>query len=140
MKHWSTRPKLIAAAVSVVFLGAVAMGSAQPRGADEPVTRDRLAGARLTAIDKSHSWTFTQKTFVLASGKKNIPADLVKALLGPDRKASRIEGKWDLRPGVLTLSAISADGKQAQKDAKLKVEPAGLIRVNIGKEQYNFGN
>jgi len=143
MEQWTTWRTLVRSAVSLAFVSAVSMGLAQEPlpGGDAPITRARLAGARLESIDTSHSWAFKEKGFVLASGtKKDIPADLLKALLGPERKARRIEGQWDMdeEEGVLILTAISADGKQGQKEVRLKIGPAGPVRANVGKEQYNI--
>ena len=78
--------------------------------------------------------------FVLASGRKEIPAEFLTVFLGPGRKTPRIEGQWDLdeKQGVLILTVASAKGMQGKKEVKLKISPAGLIRANIGKEQYNI--
>jgi uncharacterized protein (TIGR03067 family) len=110
-----------------------------PPGGEAPVTQARLSRACLDAINGSHSWFFRGKHFVL-TGKQELPTPLVEAMVGPGRAASRIEGQWSLDDrGSLVLTGISADGKQVTKEARLKIEPAGLLRANIEKgAQYNI--
>jgi uncharacterized protein (TIGR03067 family) len=89
----------------------------------------------------NHEWFFRGKKFILAKDDKGeIPASLLQALLGPNRKASRIVGEWDLDTdkGQLVLTGLVADGKPGPKEVRLGISTAGLIRVNLEKaEQYN---
>jgi RNA polymerase sigma factor (sigma-70 family) len=104
-----------------------------PPGGDAPITRDRLTRACL--LGDQHVWYFRGKKFILAADKGQLPAGLVRALLGPDGKAARILGKWDLdtEKGQLVLTALVADGKRGPKEARLGISPAGKVRVNIDK-------
>jgi RNA polymerase sigma factor (sigma-70 family) len=109
-------------------------------GGDGVIARERFSRAYVDAIKGSHAWCFKGKRFILAGGDEDIPADLVRALLGPDRKASRIVGEWDLdRDGShLLLTSVSAGGKPGVKEVKLGISPAGLLRVNLENGgQYN---
>lgn len=103
---------------------------------------ERLKGSQLTPIRKDQNWSFTflDESFVLESGKEPLPSDLQVAFLGPDQKASTIEGKWRLEEGnrVLVFSAIQANGKKRSGEVKLAIEPAGVLRVNMGDYQYNI--
>jgi hypothetical protein len=131
---------------SVLACGCAASSTGRAKaaapGAEVPVTRARLAdAARWEAINRSHSWMFKDEEFVLVATEKNeIPAALRKALLGADREAARVVGKWalDAKAGLLVLTAITAGDKPGEKEVKLKIGPAGAIRINIDNEQYNF--
>jgi RNA polymerase sigma factor (sigma-70 family) len=109
-----------------------------PPGGDAPVTRARLT--RACVFWGNHAWYFRGKRFILTDDKGELPADLVRALLGPDRKAARITGAWDLdtNKGQLVLTALVADSKPGPKEVRLGISPAGAVRVNIEKAgQYN---
>jgi RNA polymerase sigma factor (sigma-70 family) len=113
-------------------------------GGDAPVTRVRLTRACLWGIARDdHDWYFKGKKFILTGDKGKVPADLARVLLGPDRKAARVTGEWDLDAdkGQLVLTALVVDGKPGPKEVRLGISPAGLIRVNIEKlGQYNVAS
>jgi hypothetical protein len=102
---------------------------------------ERFKVCRLDPIVRDAKWYFSLKDdqFVLECGGDKLPAELQKAFLEPDEKASRIEGKWQLVDGnnKMVFSNILVDGKQRAGDVSFRIEPAGLIRVNIGSHQYN---
>jgi uncharacterized protein (TIGR03067 family) len=109
-----------------------------PPGGNATLTRARLTRAYLPG--NQHAWFFKGKQFILVSDKGEIPAGLLQALLGPDGKASRIRGDWDLdlEKGQLVLTSLVADGKPGLKEVRLAISTAGLVRVNLEKaEQYN---
>jgi RNA polymerase sigma factor (sigma-70 family) len=109
-----------------------------PPGGDAPVTKARLNRACVSGND--HTWYFKGKQFILVGDKGMLPASVLQALLGPDRKSSRIFGQWDLdtEKAQLVLKSLVADGKPGPKEVRLGISPAGLLRVNIEKAgQYN---
>lgn len=111
-----------------------------PPGGEAPITAQRFARTYVSAINNSHHWYFKGNRFVLMADAGGIPADLLKALLGPDRKADRVTGEWALNEARthIVFSAIVADEKPGVKEAKLEVTPAGLMRVNLKSGgQYN---
>jgi uncharacterized protein (TIGR03067 family) len=88
-----------------------------------------------------HAWYFRGKEFILAADKGELPAGLVRALLGPGGKAARIRGEWDLDADKqqLVLTGVVADGRSGPKEARLGISPAGAVRVNIENAgQYNL--
>jgi hypothetical protein len=98
-----------------------------------------LIQSRLNSIRDEGNWTFTGEPprFVLTAGKNPLPENLLKALLGPGRSASRIEGRWGLgKEWKLILTEIVGDGKAGLKEARLDISTAGKLRINIGGEQY----
>ena len=114
-------------------------GRRLPPGGDAPVTQARLSRACLHA--DQHAWYFRGKQFILAADKGELPTGLAQALLGPEGKAARIVGAWDLDAvkGQLVLTALVADGKPGPKEVRLGIGPAGLIRVNVEKAgQYDL--
>lgn len=102
---------------------------------------ERFKACRLDPIVRDAKWHFYLKEdqFVLECGGDKLPTELQKAFLEPEGKASRIEGKWQLVDGnnKMVFSNILVDGKQRAGDVSFRIEPAGLIRVNIGILQYN---
>lgn len=111
-----------------------------PPGGDAPITAQRFVRTYVDAIDSSHHWYFKGNHFVLVADAGGIPADLLKALLGPDRKADRVTGEWALNEARthMVFTAIVAGEQSGVKEAKLGITPAGLIRVNLeGGGQYN---
>jgi hypothetical protein len=99
----------------------------------------QLTGARLESALADGDWLFTDKHFVFEVDGKQLPEDLVKALLGPDQIASRIEGNWRLEGGdhVLVLSNIRSEGKEGPAHVKLNIQLNGA-QVYLGEHQYNI--
>jgi uncharacterized protein (TIGR03067 family) len=111
-----------------------------PPGGNAAINPERFSRTYADAINNSHQWFFKGKKFVLAAGDGAIPPDLLKALLGPDRKSDRVTGEWALNPARthMIFTAVVVDGKPGLKEARLGISPAGLLRVNLeGGGQYN---
>jgi hypothetical protein len=70
--------------------------------------------------------------------KGPIPRDVLETVLGVGKKAEKIEARWDLAAGKLTLIKIRADGKPGFKDVTLHPFRTGpnVVRVVIGGTQY----
>jgi uncharacterized protein (TIGR03067 family) len=102
-------------------------------GGDAPITRARFTRAWLSG--KEHTWYFRGKQFILVAAKGELPAVLVRAMLGRDAKVVRLRGRWDLDTdkGQLVLSAVAADGKPGPKEVRLGISPAGRLCVHIEK-------
>jgi|SRR5579872_862952 len=102
----------------------------------------RLMDARLVPIKKGADWfwSFNNGKFVLQAGKEPLPDDLANALLGLGRPASSIEGSWRLEDDnrLLILEEMRCDGKKIDREVKLKLEPAGPRRVNLGTFLYTI--
>ena len=90
---------------------------------------------------EKHAWFLKGTHFLLVADNGEVPAALLRALLGPDRMASRIRGQWDLdvNKGQLVLTNVEADGKPGLKEVRLGISPAGAVRVNLENGgQYNL--
>lgn len=127
-------------ALLAILVGAVGCESRPTIGGDSPVTARRLAGARLTDIGDTVAWTFDETSVAIENQGEPLPADLVLELLGDGSQVLRIDAAWrlDEAAGLLRLSNVKADGRQVVDEAGLAVRPAGQIRVDIGRRQYNL--
>jgi hypothetical protein len=124
-------------------LGKAAMPEAHPGLASPPVELmiSRMRVSRLQSIRKDGDWTFSDTEFVLVAGGKPLPADLLKAILGPGESATRIEGKWRIENDnhVLVLSDIRSDGKEIKEEARLEIVPLESVpNVIIGSHEYTY--
>jgi hypothetical protein len=102
---------------------------------------ERFKACRLDPIVRDAKWYFSlkQERFVLECGNERLPAELQKAFLDSDDKACRVEGNWQLVDGnqKLMFSHLVVDGKPRGGEVTFPIEPAGLMRVNLGSHQYN---
>lgn len=129
--------------VCVVITGLTLLGGCQrppTTGGDSPVTTARLTGSRLTDIGQNLSWTFDDTTVVIENRGQPLPQDFVQELLRNDTAPIRVEAVWryDEKSSVLRLSDATADGQRIAAELVVPIEPAGHVRVNLGKRQYNL--
>ncbi len=114
----------------------------QVGGSSMPVDVERLTGSSLTYIGGSPSivWEFTSDSFTLTIEGEPPPNELFEALLGPGRTASRMTGGWHFAPDTkgLMFTQINAGDESGVDEVRLSIEPAGLVRVNLGALQYNI--
>jgi len=139
---------------SVLLVLALACGCADTNGGGDPhpappggtsaFEGERLAASRLVDIraDPKITWTFDPERFEV-SCDGGLPADITRPLLGEERPASRIGGRWrvgaargDDTHSALLLDVTGADGTVA-RSVELPLEAAGAVRCNLGERQYN---
>jgi hypothetical protein len=111
-----------------------------PIGGDYPaVTAERLAGStssqRTGQHDFDFTWSFAASSFV--NEGIAIPTDLIAAMLGPDEKASSIEGTWEIRDGIIHFFVTTKDAEQA-RDCSMRIYSTGPIRIETSEAQYVF--
>jgi hypothetical protein len=137
-----SRPRHVWFALSFALAACAADQPPTPGSSSRPVTAQRLRESRLEHIqsDPSMVWTFSEKTFVLVLGGRTVPTKLVETLMGSADRVARVEGAWrlDEDKGELVLSDVTGDGKPGRKSARLRTSPAGLIRIDLGDDQYNI--
>jgi hypothetical protein len=117
----------------------------QAKGAQREVPVDDLA-ARLpgSRLEGAGEWSFSATGFVLMAAAEPIPVDLAGALLGPNRTAGRIEGRWRLdaadRPlgGTLVLTGIRGDGLPGLDEAKVPIVVKGRRWVVVAGHEYDL--
>jgi hypothetical protein len=120
--------------------------SAAPRkvqvgGVDTPIDTNRLTNARLLSVgDPQIEWVFKDSDFSVDSGDKTLPKDLSEPLLGAGLSGTRVEGKWrlDAVKSELVLTELRSGDQPGQAGATLPILPAGAVRANLGKRQYNI--
>lgn len=98
----------------------------------------RLVGSELEGDGR---WSFAVDHFVLAeSNGRPLPDDLLTALLGPNRRAHRIEGRWRIEDNdwMIVFTDIRGDGKEGRPQARLTLAPADRVRLNLGNHPYNI--
>jgi hypothetical protein len=109
-------------------------------GGDRPVTTKRLIGAKLEyhRDDRKLIWAFTERDFVLVIGGKKAPLILLEKLTGSRDVVSRVQGSWRLdEKNDQLILCVKDVGTKDQREVKLPIHPAGLVRVNLGDYQYN---
>jgi hypothetical protein len=87
--------------------------------------------------------TFTADHFEIKGAGVRIPRDVLETVLGAGKKAEKIEGRWDLADGKLTLTEIRADGRPGFKDVALRPFRTGpnnrwFTRFDVGGTQYHL--
>jgi hypothetical protein len=134
----------------------------EPRGPPQDLSRKlmerSLTDARLVPPNDEGEWSFTATAFVLQAGKTPIAPDLLTALLGPGKSATRVEGKWRLEDaigapiaqyiGAMVLTDIRGDVQDGLKEARLEThaverhDPDGTwldgTAVNIAGREYKI--
>jgi hypothetical protein len=114
------------------------------------VSRTDLVGSFLESIDGDHEWSFERypdgdetssrrkSVFTVRAKEKSLPAALVKALTNSDDPRDRIQGEWDLdeASGTLFLTPSVVENKPSRR-VKVRVRPAGDLRISLGGLQYN---
>ncbi len=126
-------------AVGVVLL--IGCGrSPVPVGGNYPaVTPERLTGSTSSQRTGQHhfdfTWTFDATSFVIEGSA--IPTDLITVMLGPDEKAAKIEGTWEIRDGVIHFFVDTKDAEPA-RDCSMRIYSTGPIRIESSEAQYVF--
>ncbi len=104
----------------------------------DPVSADRLRGARLSYIKRGLVWTFDAETVTIVADPGPLPQDLVERLLGKAAAVTRITAKWRCDGRTLELTDLASGEIASPGPVKLAIATAGPIRVNLGDgRQYN---
>jgi hypothetical protein len=87
--------------------------------------------------------TFTADHFQMKGAGGPIPAEVLATVLGAGKKAEKIEGRWDLAAGKLTLTEIRADGRPGSQEVVLRPFRTGpnsrwFTRFDVGGTQYHL--
>lgn len=111
-----------------------------PLGSNYPaVTPERLNGStsshRTGQHDFEFTWTFNATSFVIEG--RAIPTDLIAAMLGPDEKATKIEGAWEIRDGIIHFVVDTEDTEPA-RECSMRIYSTGPIRIESLEAQYVF--
>ena len=114
--------------------------SPAPVGGSYPaVTPERLTGStssqRTGQHDFEFTWTFDATSFVIEGNA--IPSDLITAMLGPDVKATKIEGAWEIRDGIIHFVVDTEDTEPA-RECSMRIYSTGPIRIESSAAQYVF--
>lgn len=111
-----------------------------PVGGNYPaVTPQRLTGStsshRTGQHDFDFTWTFDATSFVIEGSA--LPTDLITAMLGPDDKATKIEGTWEIRDGIIHFFVNTKDAKPGS-NCSMRIYSTGPIRIETSEAQYVF--
>jgi hypothetical protein len=107
-----------------------------------PVAKSQLLGEFTCSATGSKRAYFrlacTDDRFEMKGDKGPIPREVLETVLGVGKKAEKIEARWDLAAGKLTLIEIRADGKFGFQNVTLHPFRTGpnIVRVVIGGTQY----
>jgi hypothetical protein len=142
---------LIQAAGPTSTLPAASAGQrakSMPRmGGYGPVVKEELYGEHtcLAAGNKPAQFqlTLTPDHFEMKGAGGPIPPEVLQTVLGEGKKAEKIEGRWDLAAGKLTLTEIRADSRPGYKDVVLRPFRTGpnsrwFTRFDVGGTQYHL--
>lgn len=114
-----------------------------PTGGDYgPVPASRFRGKHLvfatgTSGDK-FIWEFSGDRFKISGDDGPIPGDAVFTILGKGQVAKAIDGRWTVDEQGLTLTGITADGKDGYKNVTLRPFQTPVVRVDLNGTQYVF--
>ena len=107
---------------------------------DRAITVERLIGASLRQIGREPRvvWHFGVTRFRVELGE-NPPGDLARRFVGRPKSATRIEGKWRLEEAKdqLVLYDLVGEDFKMSSEVILPILPAGLLRANLGEQQYS---
>ena len=111
-----------------------------PGSTSPPVTVGRLKDSRLVYIRSDLTWRFIGNQLVIENKNKPIPLDLVEELVGKPLTLKRIEASWtlDSTSDMIRLSDVKLDGEALPGNLNISIQPAGHVRVDLGRRQYNL--
>jgi len=114
-----------------------------PTGGDYgPVPASRFRGKHVVFATGTSGdrfiWEFSGDRFKISGDDGPIPRDAVFAILGKGQVAKAIDGRWTLDEQGLTLSGITADGKDGYKSVTLRPFMTPVVRVDLNGTQYVF--
>jgi hypothetical protein len=123
-------------------------GESTPRmGGYGPVVKEELYGQHACLATGGQraqfQLTLTEDHFEMKGAGGPIPQDVLDVVLGAGKKAEKIEGRWDLVAGKLTLTEIRADGRSAFKAVVLRPFRTGpnsrwFTRFDVGGTRYHL--
>jgi hypothetical protein len=123
-------------------------GKSKPRmGGYGPVVKEELYGEYtcLATGGKRAQFqlTFTADHFEMKGAGGPIPREVIETVLGAGKNAEKIEGRWDLAAGKLSLTEIRANGRRGFNDVVLRPFRTGpnsrwFTRFDVGGTQYHL--
>jgi hypothetical protein len=103
------------------------------------VTPERLTGStssrRTGQHDFEFAWSFDATSFSIEGNA--IPPDLITAMLGSGVKATKIEGAWEIRDGIIHFF-VDSNSTGPARECSMKIYSAGSIRIESSEAQYVF--
>ncbi|MDA7873765.1 hypothetical protein N9B17_01245 [Rhodopirellula sp.] len=125
--------------LGVVLLLGCDCSLAPDGGSYRAVTPEKLTGStssqRTGQHDFEFTWTFDATSFVIEGNA--IPSDLITAMLGPDVKATKIEGAWEIRDGIICF-VVGTEDKVPARECSMRIYSTGPIRIESSEAQYVF--
>ena len=138
-------PTSMAPAASAGQRGKSKSRPAPGKGGYGPVVKEELYGEHTCLATGSKraqfQLTLAVDRFEMKEAGGPIPREVLETVLGAGKKAEKIEGRWDLAAGKLTLTEIRADGHPGFKDVVLRPFRTGpnsrwFTRFEAGGTQY----